>query len=198
MLNGIKCRNKSPRCRAIAKRLFLSNRQAQQARHFNPTLLYMRADGELIVPGRNDERQLPKDYIKSLHKQGYKKVEISTFREYEKFQKEISQKLQSRADAHNYREQEAYDREVKEQIDFLKRGGMVELPTENGKGSRIVNMPPLDKLDHPQIRRLAEYAIEKMKNYKFRSDNVNPMIQAMEFDNIKYSDRDTNNKRRNY
>ena len=190
----IRCKTK--KCRRIAIEVILSPRQARMARNFSPSLLFVREDGEIIAPGRNDISQLPKKYLASIHKQGYKQVEITTFREYERFQRDISSRLKDRADAYNYAEQKAYNQMVNEQIESLKRGGMVEIPNENGKGSRMVNMPPLDKLDHPQVRRLAEYAIEKLRGHKFESGDSNPFISAFEMDNVSWQDRDSDYKKK--
>lgn len=198
MLKGIPCRIevKGRRCRKKSKWLPMSPRQAQNARHFTPTFLYMREDGELVVPGRSDPSHLPKSYRDSLQRKGFKEVTISTFREYEKFQKTVYERLNSRAALYNKAEQEQYDTMVRENIDSLKRGGVVEIPNENGQGSRIINMPPLDKLDHPQVRRLAEYAIERLKGHRFSSERSNSFIEAFENDNRHYIDRDTDYKRR--
>lgn len=190
----IKC--KTSKCRRISLEVILSPRQVRAARNFSPSLIYMREDGEVVVPGRNDPSQLPANYLASLHKQGYKEVQINTFREYEKFQKDISQRLKERSDAYNYAEQEAYDYAINQEIESLRRGGRVEIPNENGQGSRFIEMPPLDKLDHPQVRELAEYAISKLKGHKFKSENSNPFIEAFENDNLSYMDQDTNWERR--
>lgn len=194
MKAGIPCKQK--RCKAIAKWCPMSRGAAQAARHFAPSLLYVRADGDIIMPGRNDPAHLPKGYRNSIQRKGYKEVQITNFREYEHFQKSISEKLQARAEAYNAAEQSAYDIAVKEQIASLRRGGRVELPNENGKGSRIIDMPPLDKLDHPQIRRLAEHAIKQLESYKFKSSPVNPFLNAMENDSVKWEDVETGFRRR--
>lgn len=200
MLKGITCKYKdkdypSSKCKAKAKRLFLSPSQAQNARHFSPTLLYMREDGELVVPGRNDLEQLPKSYRSSLLRKGYKEVQISNFREYEKFQRDISEKLKSRADSYNHAEQSIYNQAIKQEIDSLKRGGEFEFPNENGKGTRIVKVPPLSEM-HPKARRFAEYAIQRALEHKFKSNSANPQINAFENDNVHYIDKDTDFKRR--
>ena len=194
MLKGIPCRNKSCRCKA--KMIPMSRGEARAARHFAPSLLYVRADGEIVAPGRNNPDHLPKSYRNSLRKQGYKEVQITNFREYEKFQRDIGERLQARAEAYNAAEQRAYDQAVKEQIDSLRRGGYVTMPNEHGQGERVINMPPLDKLDHPEVRRFAQYAIERMKNYKFKTESPNPYINAFENDGIRYEDRDTDYKKR--
>lgn len=184
----------------MSKQVWLSTRESRNARHFNPSLLYVRADGEVIAPGRNDERQLPKSYLKQINKQGFRKVEINNFREYEKFQRDISQRLQSRANNYNSFEQRSYDEAIKQNIEFMKSGGMVEMPVilPNGKvSSRMVKMPKLEDLS-PQGRRFAELAIKRAKEKRFRSENVNPMIRAMEFDNVGYEDREQGNWRKRY
>lgn len=198
MLKGLPCRElvNNKKCRRKSKWIPMSPRRAQAARHFNPTFLYMREDGELVVPGRSDPAHLPKSYRNSLQRRGFKEVNLNTFREYEKFQKTVSERLNSRAALYNRAEQEQYDIMVKENIDSLRRGGMVEIPNENGQGSRVINMPPLDKLDHPQVRRLAEYAIEKLQNYRFNSGPSSSFIEAFENDGGYYIDKDTNYKKR--
>lgn len=184
------------KCRKIAREVILSPRQARMARNFAPSLLYMNTSGDVITPGRNNPDHLPKKYVASLRKQGYKEVQITNFREYERFQRDISARLKDRADAYNYAEQKAYDEAVNKQIEDMKRGGIVEIPNENGQGSRFINMPPLDRLDHPQVRQLAEYAIEQLKGHRFESENQNPFIDAFEHDNRSYRDQDTDWKRR--
>lgn len=195
MLKGIQCRVKPCRCKAT--RVIMSPRQAQAARHFNPTLLYMRDDGEVIVPGRNDEGQLPKNYLKRIHKQGYKRVDITTFREYEEFSHKINEKLRQRAERYSAAEQEAYDAAVRQSIEFMRQGGEVEMPEILPSGqisSRVVKMPRLEDLS-PQARRLAEYAIEKAKSFRFNTSDPNSYINAFENDNVKYNDRELGNWR---
>lgn len=197
MLQGIPCKSKDyPKCRSKSHRIFLSPRQAQVARRFAPSLLYVREDGEVIAPGRNNPDHLPKSYRNRLHKQGFKELNITNFREYESFQRDINQRLRARADSYNSAEQEAYDIAIKEEIDSLRRGGMVEFPTEDG-GSRIVKIPPLEEM-HPEARRFAEYAIKEAEKMRFRSEDPNAYIEAFERDGVYYRDRDTDWKKRGY
>jgi len=171
----------------------MSRGEARAARHFAPSLIYVRADGELVCPGRNNPDHLPKSYRNSLRKQGYKEVQITNFREYEKFQRDIGERLQARAEAYNAAEQRAYDQTLKENLDFMKRGGEVEMPVvlSNGQiSSRRVKMPRLEDLS-PQARKFAEYAMERAKEKRFRTPSINPQIRAFEEDNVSYRDQDT-------
>lgn len=192
MLKGIPCRSK--RCKRIAKRAFLSSSKAQMARRFAPALFFINEKGDVIAPGRNNKEHLPKSYLKKIQKRGYKEVNIETLRQYEEFQHDLNQRLRHRADIYNQAEQQAYDAALAEEIDSLKRGGMVEFPTEDG-GSRQVKIPPLSEM-HPAARRFAEYAIEQAKQMRFNTRDPNPFINAFENDNVSYRDRDTDWKKR--
>jgi len=176
----------------------MSRGEARAARHFAPSLLYVRADGEIVAPGRNNPDHLPKSYRNSLRKQGYKEVQITNFREYEKFQRDIGERLQARAEAYNAAEQRAYDQTLKENLDFMRRGGEVEMPVvlSNGQiSSRCVKMPRLEDLS-PQARKFADYAMKRAREQRFNTSSINPQIAAFEDDNTYWRDEDSDWKRK--
>lgn len=182
-------------CNKMAEIVWLPPHISRMARNFEPTLLYRNKDGEIVAPGRNNPDHLPKKYRDDLARKGYKKIEITNFRQYEQFQREQRILLKDQRDKYISETQELYDLRMKDEIEALERGGTIELPNPDGKGSRIIQVPKLEDMA-PAQRRLAEYAIAKAKGYRVESRESNPHIAAMEYDNQYYADKDTNWKRR--
>lgn len=189
----IKCESLSPKCRAKAQQVWLSSRTRRMAQNFQPTRLFMREDGELIVPGRNDLSQLPKSYINRIKKQGYKPIEITNFREYEKFKNQVNEKLKTQSQKQNEKDQQLYNEMIQSQIGSLIRGEGVEIPDGQG-GMKRVNMRLSDM--SPRGRAMAEIAIRKAQDHRFKSDDPQFYGNAFENDNIHYRDEDTRWKRR--
>jgi hypothetical protein len=196
MKAGIPCRFKikDKSCGKPSVKIDLSPRQSRQALGFQPTLLYVKPDGQVVVPGRNDPDLLPKRYKNRLAKQGYKEVKISNYRDYEKHQKSMREIFKDQRDAYVEYQQNLYDQQLKEGIDFLKQGGTIEMPNPDGS-MRLMSVPSIDKME-PSMRRLAEYAIERAKNHKISGELKDPQIQALEYDNTSYRDKDTGWKER--
>lgn len=192
----LRCRFKG--CRSLAERVFLPPHVSRMARGFEPSLIYRNAKGELWVPGRGDETKLPPRAKRLLAKRGFKKIEITNFREYERFCREQSQINKNRDDNIIQREQEQYDKALAQGIEELRRGGVIEVPNEDGT-SRRINVPKLEDM-HPQVRALAEYAIEQAKNSRFGGlqdgNQQGPHIAAFEYDRETYRDRETDWKAR--
>ncbi len=190
-----KFRCKSNGCNKLAERVWLSPRVSRQARAFSPSLLYVRADGEVIAPGRNDPSHLPKNYRNKLQKQGFQQVELQTYRQYESFCRQQSAKSKDKKELYLKDQQRQYDEVIKDQIEALRRGGEVEVPLENGQGSRTIKYPPLEQMD-PRVRQLAEHAIAEAQGYRMKSEDSNVYIEAFEQDNAKWCDEDSGWKER--
>lgn len=184
-----KLRCKYKNCKKLSVKVWLSPRASRQAKAFEPTLLYINAAGDVINPGRNNPDHLPKRLRDRLSKQGYKQIEITTFRQYEQVRKQITKVDRIKAEKYTSLEQEVYDHAIKQAVDDLRRGGEVEFPNPDGS-SRIVKIPPLEKM-HPQARQFAEYAIKQVLDHKFTPNNPNPYIESFENDNLSYRDADT-------
>ncbi len=187
--------DKNKRCKAKSERVFLPPSIARNALAFRPTLLYINKNGDVINPGRNDPSHLPSDYLKSLSKKGYKEITINNSRQYSDFQRQMRTTNRDKYDEFIHNEQQAYDSEMKQNIDFLKSGGTIEMPNPDGS-SRTVRIPPLDKM-HPSMRRLAEYSIEQATGHKISRPFEDVRIESYENDNTYYRDKDTGWKKRN-
>lgn len=188
----IKCKVKN--CKSWAKSVILSRRKARMARRFAPSLMFVNQQGHVINPGRNNKEHLPKGYIEGLLKKGYKEIEITTFREYESFVKSQEIKLGIERDKFIHKEQQIYDEEIREGIDFLKRGGEMEIPDEKG-GMKTIKVPRLEDMT-PKGRAFAELAIQRAREHSIQADKPKVGIDAMENEGRFYRDVDTSGKRR--
>lgn len=183
-------------CKALASIVYLSPRQRRQALNFSPTLLFVHPlTREVIAPGRNNTSHLPKKYLDKLTKDGFQEVSITNYREYETFRKTQNSIEKDQAQYHQHLEQEDYNRRARQAINDIKSGGKMLLPDKRGR-LREVYIPPLDQLDHPQIRAVAEHAISQLESHRVPINNQESFIHAMEYDNQKYRDKDTDWKER--
>lgn len=183
-------------CRALSAIVYLSPRQRRQAQNFSPTLLFQHPlTGEVIVPGRNDKSHLPKKYLTKLAKDGFQEVNITSFREYETFRKEQGSKEKEKAQYYQHLEQQHYNEIAQQAIKDIKTGGNMLLPDKKGR-LREVYIPPIDKMDHPQMRAIAEHAIRELQNHRVPLNHQESFIHSMEYDNQKYRDKDTDWKER--
>jgi hypothetical protein len=181
-------------CKSLAKRIYLSPAQSRNARNFTPSLLYVNSQGHVIAPGRNDPDHLPASYRKELNKNGYKEITINNFREYETFQRSQRSKLKDQKDIYLTDQQAQYDQTVKQNIEALRNGGIIELPNPDGSSNRV-KVPPLKSM-HPSMQRLAEYAIKQAEEHRIKAPDSNPMIGCMEYDSkLPNSDVDAQNYR---
>lgn len=169
-------------CKKKASIIYLPPRLARAARNFAPCLLYTNQKGEVFNP-LSPDAPLTKRLEKHLKKRGFTPTHINTFRDYEKFQRSQSSIQRDKSDAINYLEQQDYNQSIKKGFEELKAGGTIELTDEKGR-LRKVKYPPLDQM-HPSIRRLAEYAMERNGDFRFKTEDTNPFIAAFENDGLR-------------
>jgi len=195
----IQCRFKGEiPCEAPAEVVYLSPRKASNALRFEPTLLYKNANGEVIAPGRSNPEHLPKEYRDRLAKQGFKPLQINNFRQYESFIREQRSRANDDRERFISEAQDKYDKELNSQIEAFKRGDILRMPVVRADGSidyeaEKTLQVSLDSLS-PRMRELAEYSIERAKQYRIRDRvrEANPHIEAFERDGTSYCDVDTN------
>lgn len=190
---------KCPKCHKKAERVFLTPRQQRMARGFEPSVMFVNSDGHVVNPGRANLAGIPKKELNRLQKQGYKKVVIENFRQYESFCSEVSSKLRDQMQEAEYNKKQAYEQAFKQNIEQLRNGFTMQEPILNSYGevvgTRDVKIPPLAEM-HPMIREMAEIAIQRNSNYQERSINPNVFINSFENDRVSYKDQDTGWRRR--
>jgi len=173
-------------CRRRASVVYLPRRSFETAKTFTPTLLYTNSKGEVFNPV-NPAFPIPKRLEKHLKKKGFTPIHLNTFRDYEKFRRSQVIVQRDKADYINHLEQVDYNQSLKKGFEELKAGGFIELTDEKGRIKKV-KYPPLDQM-HPSIRRLAEYAMERNGDFRFRTEDTNPFIAAFENDGLKQGGR---------
>jgi len=168
---------------------------SRNALKFQPTTVYVSKTGEVFNPGRAYDH-LPKAMTRDLERQGYRKRELTTFRAYSKFCKEMDQYETDRYDAHRELEKTNRDRALKSELDDLKRGCRVTIPDRRGR-MREVQMPRLQDMS-PRIREMVEIQLERRNNEKYGEGRFQPgsHIDAFENDRCSYNDKDTGFRKR--
>jgi len=147
-------------CQSLAEVLHISDRKGQNALAFKPIEFFINSEGEVVNLGcsLNDLGKLSlksqnkmKKYIRRLEKKGFTHKSLSTIFEYEAFRKEHNSRLTEANLEEIFKHDIASSEYIREEINDLKRGFTLNYPD-----GRSVAIPPLDKFDHPEARKLAE------------------------------------------
>lgn len=172
-----------PKCANVARRVYLTQQQAKNARGFEPTLVYIDANGEICMPAYNDPSQIPDEIKSKLAAEGYKEKYIQTYREYEQFRKDYS----SRRNEENQLVDEVRKLDhsaLKSEIHNQLNSGFRYIDKE-GNDCRV---PPLSEMS-PKLRQIAEMCLEYVDRDIQKSEEEEYYIQARENDGD-YSYRD--------
>lgn len=185
----IKCKSKF-NCKSFAKIVYLSPRQSRNALAFEPSLLFVNSNGDVIAPGRNNTKHLPKKYLNDIKSKGYKEVKIETFRQYEQFRREQTLKAKAQHLEQSYHEKEAINDILQNNINEVLYTGYYHTRNDGSK----VFIPPIDKLDNSEAKKLAQRAVDECRSLMNKNEeNFDPNIHidSFENDNPKWNDKET-------